>query len=87
LPGVNSMPWPAWCPEKKFFELTDRYDAPITDQPTLITGVKRGGKTKIVSDYGKAGPMGLLELEKAIVAAMEKITWEKEPVAPAKNPG
>jgi hypothetical protein len=73
--------------EKKFFELKDRYSAPITDQPTLITTMKRGDKSKRVSNYGEAGPKELRELEKAIVAAMEKIAWEKAPGTPDKGPG
>jgi hypothetical protein len=59
----------------------------ITDQPTQITAVKRGGKAKEVSNYGNAAPKELQEIEKAIIEVMERIAWEKEPVTPARSPG
>lgn len=64
--------------EKKFFEMKDSYRLPITDQATLITGVTRGGKTKKVSDYGRAAPKGVQEVEKRVITLMEKIDWTAE---------
>jgi hypothetical protein len=73
--------------QRKFFDLNDRYAAPVSDQPTLLTSVRRGATVKEVSDYGGAGPDSLKEIEKRIVELMDKIEWKPELKAPGKQPG
>ena len=46
-----------------YFSLDDRYDVPITDNPTIITSIKIGDKKKTVSNYANSGPTRLHELE------------------------
>ena len=63
--------------EINYFSLNDRYDASVTDLPTVITSITVGNETKKVSNYANAGPPRLFELESKI----DKITdsqslWE-----------
>ena len=46
-----------------YFSLNDRYDVPVTDNPTIITSLKTGDKKKTVSNYANSGPTRLHELE------------------------
>lgn len=75
--GVEFQKLAKLLAKKKFFDLKDRYDAPITDNPTIITTVVRGGKAKKVSNYANAAPKELEGIEKKIIEVMEKIEWKK----------
>jgi hypothetical protein len=63
--------------EKKFFDLKDDYDRPITDQSSIVTTAKRGDISKEVRDYAKSGPEELRAIEKQILKVMEGIAWDK----------
>lgn len=52
--------------EINYFSLNDRYDASVTDLPTVITSIKVGNETKTVSNYANAGPSRLHDLELTI---------------------
>lgn len=68
-----------------FFALKDKYSEGwvVQDIPTITTSAVRSGKRKTVkrktlSDNGpKAAPAELMEIEKAIDAAVEQLEWEK----------
>jgi hypothetical protein len=64
--------------EKGYFGLRGRYAVPVTDHPSVITSVLRGGTRKSVDHYANAGPAALKALETAIDAAAREIRWEKE---------
>ena len=57
-----------------FFELRDRYRAPITDLPTTFVTIRSGGRTKRVEDYYGA-PEGLRKLEAQIDAVANTRQW------------
>ena len=61
-----------------FTGLNDRYSRPVTDHPSLITSVTRGGQTKRVVNYANAGPDGLRAIEKAILGLAEDIEWQED---------
>ena len=63
--------------DRKFFDFQPFYWPGITDQPGLITTVKRGDKTKQVHDNGRAGPIELWALEMAIAGVAKDINWKK----------
>lgn len=66
----------------RFFDLQDEYlslevngsSMFVTDQPTTITSVTRGGRTKKVKDYF-GGPKGLYELEQMIDEVARSKAW------------
>jgi hypothetical protein len=62
---------------KGFFDLEGHYSEPVTDHPSVITTVLRGGTRKRVDRYANAGPRALKTLERAIDAAANRIGWEK----------
>ncbi|MCA9822469.1 MAG: hypothetical protein KC470_07680 [Dehalococcoidia bacterium] len=57
-------------------EMDDRYDAPMTDQPTvIITITPKKGSAKRIEDNGGFGPPELWGVEHAILGLMEQISW------------
>lgn len=56
-----------------YFSLMDRYDATVTDQPTVITSITIDGKTKRIENY-YAAPEVLKQLEKKIDEAAN-VAW------------
>ena len=53
------------------------YSEPVTDLPSVIITVKRGGQKKTVKDYGEFGPLDLWAMEKAIEGVARDIEWKK----------
>jgi hypothetical protein len=53
------------------------YVIAVTDLPSVITTVKRGGKTKRVRDYGRAGPLEHWTFQMAIAGVARDIDWKK----------
>ena len=51
---------------QKYFDMKDDYSRPITDMPSAITSVVRGGKRKRIVDYAETGPTELWSIEMAI---------------------
>jgi hypothetical protein len=58
----------------RYFDLEDRYTAPITDNPTTITTVRAAGRFKRVIDY-IVGPPALKDLEHAIDVVAGTSLW------------
>jgi len=68
-----------------FFNLKERYSAPVTDQDTVITSVVRDGKLTSVQNYGGEAPVELWGIESAIDAVVEQVTWESRAKTRAGN--
>ena len=63
--------------EINYFSLNDRYDASVTDLPTVITSITVGNETKTVSNYANSGPERLYYLESKIDEITDsKSLWE-----------
>jgi hypothetical protein len=68
--------------EIHFFQLNDQYNSQeingsstfVTDQPTTITSVTSGGRTKKIENYF-GGPKGLYELEQLIDELAQSYKW------------
>ena len=60
-----------------FFDMKADYSEPVTDLPSVIITVKRGGQKKTVKDYGEFGPLDLWAMEKAIEGVARDIEWKK----------
>lgn len=52
--------------ELNYFSLKDRYEAPHTDDTTVITSVRINDDQKTVTNYGHFGPERLHEIERKI---------------------
>jgi len=59
-----------------FFDLRSSYSRPVTDNPTYITTIERGGVIKRVSNYADAGPAELWAVEQLIDAAADDVDWD-----------
>jgi hypothetical protein len=57
--------------------MNDEYSSNFTDRASVFTMVIKGGKAKIIKDYGHKGPERLLELEKLIDGLMLTAKWNK----------
>jgi len=69
-----------------FFSLENEYSSEMTDQPTAVTSVLRGGERKTVRNYGLSGPSLLWAFESSMDAAIASVTdWVKK--QPKKNSG
>lgn len=64
--------------EMDYFSLDDFYSIRATDQETVYTMVATAGKRKVVSNYGKAGPLKLWALENLIDALLSKAHWDHD---------
>jgi len=69
-----------------YFNLPDKYTAPVMDMPTTITSFSLDGKTKTVSNYGgclsgspEKAPQALCDLEKKIDALTNSAQWTGKP--------
>ena len=51
---------------QKYFDMKDDYFRPITDMPSAITSVVRGGTRKTITDYAETGPIELWGIEMTI---------------------
>lgn len=65
-----------------YFNLKDDYSRPVTDMPSAITSVVRGGKRKTIRDYGDAAPIGLWGIEMSIDGILRNAKLEKVAVRP-----
>ena len=62
---------------REFRALKDRYEALLTDLPSVITTVTADSWQKRVHDYGHAGPDGLIIIELALDLACTRVKWRK----------
>jgi len=69
-----------------YFNLPDKYTAPVTDMPTTITSFSLDDKNKTVSNYGgclsgspEKAPKALCDLEKKIDALTNSAQWTGKP--------
>ena len=60
-----------------YFNLKDDYSAPVTDLPSTITSVVRGGQRKTIRDYGGVAPIGLWGIEMSIDGILKNAQLEK----------
>lgn len=65
-----------------YFNLKDEYTRPITDMPSAITSVVRGGKRKVISNYADTGPVELWGIEMAIDGILKQARLQKAPEPP-----
>ncbi len=53
------------------------YTRPVTDSPSVETGLVAGGKRKIVVNYADTGPQALWEIQAMIDGAAAELEWKK----------
>jgi hypothetical protein len=58
----------------RFFEMQDRYHAPVTDNPTTFVTIKSGGRSKRIEDY-IAGPEELKQFQHLIDETARTKRW------------
>lgn len=68
---------------QKYFDMKDDYSRPITDMPSAITSVVRGGARKTIVDYAETGPIELWGIEMAIDGILKNARFTIVP--PAKK--
>ncbi len=64
--------------EMDYFSLDDYYSILATDKDTAYTMVAKANQRKIVSNYGKAGPLKLWALEQLIDALLTRAHWDHD---------
>ena len=63
--------------QRRFYHLSAKYTASVTDLPHTITTVVSGGKRKIVDNYADTGPQSLWEIQAMIDGVAAELQWEK----------
>jgi hypothetical protein len=61
-----------------YFNLEDRYSAPVTDADTIVTSAVRNGERKTVRHYAGVGPRELKLIELMIDGAISQTVWPEE---------
>ncbi|HEX8891081.1 MAG TPA: DUF6438 domain-containing protein [Pyrinomonadaceae bacterium] len=71
---------------ENYFNLKDEYTRPITDMPSAVTSVVRGGKRKTIVDYAGTGPVELWGIEMVIDGMLKNARLDKVEAQPVRPP-
>lgn len=62
---------------RNFDQFKSLYTRPVTDNPSVETGVVAGRRRKIVVNYADTGPQALWEIQAMIDGTAAELSWKK----------